>query len=78
MHLSQVLVPLLKPKDASTPQTIDSAKLRTALRQFEKDMMTRVEDKMHVSYDMTRRFYAPDAARGFTEFFKSMAAGGER
>lgn len=76
MHLSKVLIPLLESSNDFNTHSIDSEKLRLGLRQFESDMMDRVQDEMRVSYDMSEKFYCQDAARAFTEMFKEMAAGG--
>jgi len=71
MELSQTLVPFL---NVGAGYNIE--KLQLALRKYEKSMMERVRPEMHVSYEMTERFYAPDAAREFAKFFQKMAAGG--
>lgn len=75
MNLSRALISALKENAASSTH-VDPEKLRTTLRNFEEEMMDRVKEEMGVSYDMTERFYAPDAARGFAEFFKEMANAG--
>jgi hypothetical protein len=74
MYLSRALISALNETAASSKH-VDHEKLRTTLRTFEEEMMDRVKEEMGVSYDMTERFYAPDAARGFAEFFKEMAGG---
>jgi 2-polyprenyl-6-methoxyphenol hydroxylase-like FAD-dependent oxidoreductase len=51
--------------------------LHEALRHYEKQMLERAKPEMEVSYDMNNRFYAPDTAKSFAEFFEQMAAGGE-
>jgi hypothetical protein len=75
MYLSRALISVLEASTASS-SPIDHEQLRFTLRTFEQQMMDRVKEEMGVSYDMTERFYAPDAARGFAEFFKEMAGGG--
>lgn len=50
--------------------------LHQSLRQYEKGMMSRVRSEMEVSYDMSARFYGPNAAEGFAMFFEEMARGG--